>query len=119
MAAQAGQIDLNVMTPVMTYNILFSLDILNNYLPVFQKRCIEGIEADEDRCRSYLELNPSLATLLVPKIGFMKAAKLAKDAFEKGVSVPKLAVETNVITQEEADEIFDPKKIAKSKYEKE
>jgi aspartate ammonia-lyase len=118
MAAQAGQLDLNVMTPVMTYNILFSLDILNNYLPVFQKRCLGCIEADEAQCRSYLELNPSMATLLVPKIGFMKAAELAKEALEKGVSVPKLAVEKGLIAQNEADEIFDPKTIAKSKYEK-
>jgi aspartate ammonia-lyase len=117
MAAQAGQLDLNVMTPVMTYNILFSLDILNNYLPAFQERCIEGILADEETSGSYLELNPSLATLLTPKIGFMEAAKLAKEAFDKGLSVPKLAVEKGLITQEEADELFDTKKIARSRYE--
>jgi aspartate ammonia-lyase len=119
MGAQAGQLDLNVMTPVMTYNILFSLEILNNYLPVFQEKCIEGIKAHEGKSKSYLELNPSMATLLAPKIGFMEAAKLAKDAYEKGVPVPKLAVERGLITQQEADEIFDLNKIAKSKYEKE
>ncbi len=119
MAVQAGQLDLNVMTPVITYNILFSLDMLNNYLPVFQKRCLEGIEADEAKSLSYLDLNPSLATLLVPKIGFMEAAKLAKEAFEKGVTVRKLAVGKGFITQEEAHVIFDIEKIAKNKYEKE
>ena len=118
MAAQAGQLDLNVMTPVMTYNILFSLEILNNYLPVFRQRCIEGIVANEVKSQAYLELNPSLATLLAPKIGFMEAAQLAKEAYEKGVSVPKLAVEKGLITREEADEIFDVEKIAKGKYEK-
>ena len=67
LAAQAGQMELNVMTPVMTYNILQSTAILTNYLPVFRKRCVEGIRANEARCRSYLDMNPSLATLLSPK----------------------------------------------------
>ncbi|UCG70867.1 MAG: aspartate ammonia-lyase [Thermoplasmata archaeon] len=116
LAAQAGQIDLNVFTPVMIHNILESMDILSNYLPVFQKRCVEGIEADEVRCRAYLEKNPSMATLLSPKIGYLAAAELAKEALDKGVSVKELAVEKGIITEKEADEIFRLDYLIKSIY---
>jgi aspartate ammonia-lyase len=116
MAAQAGQLDLNVMTPVMVHNILTSIALLTNYLPVFQARSIDGIEADEERCRAYLALNPSLATLLSPKIGYLKAAELAKEALEKRVSVAELAVAKGILTVEEAAELFDPEKTARSHY---
>ncbi|UCF07671.1 MAG: aspartate ammonia-lyase [Thermoplasmata archaeon] len=115
-AAQAGQLDLNVMTPVMTHNILQSITILTNFLPAFTYRWVNCIEADEKRCRDYLELNPSMATLLTPKIGFLEAAKLAKEAYERRISVPKLAVEKGLITEKEAEEIFNPNKVAQSKY---
>lgn len=117
LAAQAGQLDLNVFTPVMIHNILESMAILTNYLPAFQKRCVEGISANEEINRNYLEKNPSLATLLSPKIGYLAAAELAKEALEKGISVKELAVEKGVISKDEAAIIFDLKKITKSKYD--
>jgi aspartate ammonia-lyase len=117
LATQAGQLDLNVFTPVMIHNILESMAILTNYLPMFQKRCVEGISANEEVNRNYLEKNPSLATLLSPKIGYLAAAEIAKEALEKGVSVKELAVEKGVISENEAAIIFDLKKITKSKYE--
>jgi aspartate ammonia-lyase len=119
LAAQAGQMELNVMTPVMTYNILHSIELLTNYLPVFQKRCLEGIEADPERCKSLMDLNPSLATLLSPKIGYLKAAELAKDALEKNESVVSLAVKSGSISESEAKELFNEEKIARSMYEDE
>jgi len=118
LAVQAGQMDLNVMTPVITYNILQCIAILINYLPVFRKHCVEGIKANEDRCRSYLDLNPSLATLLSPKIGYLKAAEIAKESWEKKIPVAELAVTKGIITQEEAKEIFDQKNTTRSKYHK-
>jgi aspartate ammonia-lyase len=117
LAASAGQLDLNVFTPVMIHNILESMTILTNYLPVFQRRCVEGISANEKKARSYLEKNPSLATLLSPKIGYLAAAELAKEALGKGISVKKLAVQKGVITKAEARIIFDLKKVTKSKYD--
>ncbi len=115
-AAQAGQIDLNVMTPVMIHNILESVAILTNYLPVFRERCVDGIQADVARCEAYLELNPSLATLLNSKIGYLKAAELAKEAFTRKMSVAELAVEKGVLTQKEAEELFDTKNAARGLY---
>lgn len=117
LAAQAGQIDLNVMTPVMIHNILQSIAMLTNFLPTFQKRCVEGIRADEARCRSYIDLNPALATLLSPKIGYLNAAKLAKEAMEKRIPVNRLAVQKGLISQEESEKLFDFEKMAQSKYD--
>ena len=74
LAAQAGQFEMNVMTPVMSSNIIESVLLLNNYLPVFQKRCIEGIDVNEDAVEGIVSINPSLATLLSPKIGYLNSA---------------------------------------------
>jgi len=106
LAAQAGQLELNVMTPVMTSNILTSISLLTNYLPVFQKRCVEGIEAHEDRCRAYLELNPILVTFLAPKFGHLKAAEIAKEVLEKKVPVKDIVVMKGILSKEEADELL-------------
>lgn len=118
MAVQAGQIDLNVMTPVMTHNVLQSISLLTNYLPVFQSKCVEGIEANEEKLSSYIEMNPILATLLAPKIGYLKAAEIAKEAQNKSVPIKELAIEKELVTREEAEEIFDIERISKSFYKK-
>ncbi|MBE3036028.1 MAG: aspartate ammonia-lyase, partial [Candidatus Atribacteria bacterium] len=68
LAVQAGQLELNVMTPIIMYNIHFSIQILTNYLHVFRKKCVEGITVNEKQCNDYLEKNPALATLLSPYI---------------------------------------------------
>jgi aspartate ammonia-lyase len=107
MAVQAGQMELNVMNPVMIHNILESMVLLNNYIPVFIDKCISGIEADEEKCRSYLEKNPSIATFLDPHIGYMKAAEIAKEALRRKMSVRDLVVEKGIFTREEANHIFD------------
>jgi len=106
LAAQAGQIDLNVMTPVMTSNILQSLALLNNFLPVFRSRCVAGISADVDRLRQCLLHNPMLATLLAPKIGYAKAAEIARESGQTKVPVAKLAVQKGIISEEEARKLF-------------
>jgi len=117
LAAQAGQFELNVMTPVMVHNILSSISMLNRFLPVFREKCVDGIEADEVRCRKLLDRNPAMATLLVPRIGYLKAAELAKRAMEKGVSVKQLAVEDGILSEEEAAELLDPEKAARGLYD--
>ncbi|MEE9115346.1 MAG: aspartate ammonia-lyase [Thermoplasmata archaeon] len=109
-AGQAGQLELNVMTPVMAHNILFPLTILTNYLPVFTEKCVRGIEADEERCKLFLNMNPSMATLLSPKIGYLKAAEIAKESVEKKIPVEELAIQKGIVTPEEAKKIFDPQK---------
>ena len=110
-AVQAGQLDLNVMTPVIMYNVLFSIQILANYLPVFRKKCIEGIIVDEKRCAEYLEKNPTLATFLSPNIGYLEASKIAKQALEEGRSVKEIALEKGLLKPEDLEKIFDPKRL--------
>jgi aspartate ammonia-lyase len=106
LAVQAGQLELNVMTPVMMRNILESIQLLANYLPAFRKKCVDGITVDEERCLSYVEKNPSLAVFLSPRIGYLEASKIAKEALEKKRSVKELAVEKGLLTAEEAEKIF-------------
>ena len=107
MAVQAGQMELNVMNPVMIHNILESIVLLNNYIPVYIERCIAGIEADEEKCRGYLEKNPSIATFLDPYIGYMKAAEIAKESVARKMSVKELVLEKGILTKEQVDQIFD------------
>ncbi len=110
-AVQAGQLELNVMTPVIMYNMLFSIQILTNYLPAFTNRCVKGITVDEKRCEQYLEKNPSLATLLAPKIGYLEAAKIAKQAQAENRTVKEVALEKGLIKPEELEEIFSRKRL--------
>jgi len=109
MAAQAGQLELNVMTPIMTHGILESVSILSNFLPVFQKKCVEGIAVSRECCKDYLERNSSMATFLVPKIGYVKAAEVAKEAMRRRRPVVEIALERKLITKKEAKDLFDPK----------
>jgi len=106
LAAQAGQLELNVFAPVMVHNVLSSLSLLAGFLPVFTERCAAGIQADEARCRAGLDLNPSLVALLAPKIGYLAAAELAKEALEKHKSVVQLAIKKGILSTEEADRLF-------------
>jgi fumarate hydratase, class II len=106
LATQAGQIELNVMTPVMIHNILQSVDLLTRFLPVFRQKCVEGIRAHEAVCAHYLKRNPSLATLLNTRIGYLNAAMIAKESFERSIPVPELVVEKGILTREEAEETF-------------
>lgn len=107
MAVQAGQMELNVMNPVMIHNVLESMVLLNNYIPVFIEKCVSGIEADVEKCRSYLEKNPSIATFLVPHIGYMKAAEVAKEALRRNMSVKDLVIEKGILPREDVERIFD------------
>jgi len=117
LAVQAGQLELNVMTPVVTRNILSSIALLNNFLPVFTVRCVEGIRADADRCRALAERNPAMATLLSPKIGYLEASKLASEARERDLSVAELAVMKGILTKEEAEELLDPLRAARARHQ--
>ena len=111
LAVQAGQLELNVMTPAIAYNMLFSIQILANFLPVFTKRCVMGITVDEKRCEQYLEKNPSLATLLAPKIGYLEAAKIAKQAQAENRTVKEVALEKGMLKPDEIEKIFSRKNL--------
>jgi aspartate ammonia-lyase len=111
LAVQAGQMELNVMTPAIAYNMLFSIQILSNYLPAFTNKCVKGITVDEKRCEQYLEKNPSLATLLAPKIGYLEAAKIAKQAQAENRTVKEVALERKALSPTELEKIFSRKNL--------
>ena len=89
-ASQAGQLELNVMMPLVAFEMNFSIDILKNFLPVFVAKCIRGIAADRERCESYYITSPSLATVLNPIIGYEKAAEIAKESAKTKTPIPEL-----------------------------
>ena len=108
LAVQAGQLELNVMTPVMMHNILQSIQLLANFLPVFRKKCIEGMIVDKKRCKGYVERNPSLAVFLSPHIGYLEASKIAKQSLEEKRSIKEVALERGILKPEQAERIFKP-----------
>jgi aspartate ammonia-lyase len=107
MAAEAGQLELNVMMPVIAHNLLYAMEILTNASRVFAERCIEGIQANEEQCAYWLERSPALVTALAPKIGYAEAAKLAKEALAKNVTVRELIREKGILNEKELEEVLD------------
>jgi fumarate hydratase class II len=106
-AAEAGQLELNVMMPVIAHNLLFSMMILTNASRVLAERCVDGIEADAQQAAHWLERSPALVTALAPKIGYAEAAKLAKEAVAKNVTVRQLVMEKGLLKGKELDEVLD------------
>jgi aspartate ammonia-lyase len=107
MAAKAGQLELNVMMPVITHNMVFGMEIVANAVRVFDERCIRGIEADAAQCAHWLERSPALVTALAPKLGYAEAAKLAKEAIATGLTVKELVIKKNLLVGKELDEVLD------------
>ncbi len=107
MAAEAGQLELNVMMPVITHNIVFALNIVGNATRVLAEKCVDGIEADAAQCAYWLERSPALVTALAPKIGYAEAAKLAKEAVTSGLTVKQLLEQKKLLPKEELDEVLD------------
>lgn len=108
MAAQASQLELNVMMPIMAYNILWSTEILKNGIKVFTDKCISGVTVNPGRCRDLSEMSLGMATILSPYIGYEAAAEVAKEAFRKGKSIREIILEKGILSKEKIDEILDP-----------
>ncbi len=108
LACQAGQLELNVMMPIIAYNLLQSLEILTQGISVFTERCVSGIRADEARCRQTAEGSIGLATALNPYIGYATAAKVAQEALARGVSLRRVVLEKGYLTEEQLEAILDP-----------
>jgi fumarate hydratase, class II len=107
MAAEAGQLELNVMVPVLAHNLIFALLIVGNASRVLAERCVDGLEADPAQCAYWLERSPALVTALAPKIGYAEAAKLAKEAIASGLTVKELVTQKRVLKGEELEDVLD------------
>jgi len=114
-AAQAGQLELNVMMPVIAYRLLDSLLILTNAIAVFTKRCVEGIEADAARCRAYAERTLGLATALNPYIGYRAAAEAVKESLTTGRPMREILLAKGLLGAGELDRILDPRAMTEPK----
>lgn len=112
MAAQAGQLELNVMMPLIAYNLIHSVEILGNALSTLSKRCLEGIEARRDRCHGYAEGSLALVTALNPHIGYLNAAAVAKESLETGKSIRQIVLEKELLDKETLAQVLDLEKMS-------
>ncbi|HSG06553.1 MAG TPA: hypothetical protein VLB09_09160, partial [Nitrospiria bacterium] len=103
-----GNFELNVMMPMMAYNLLQSIDLLARSADNLRERCVEGIEADEKRCREMIEGSLAMCTSLAPVIGYDAAAAIAKQAFRTGKTVREVAKAKKVLSAEKLDRLLDP-----------
>jgi aspartate ammonia-lyase len=108
LAVQAGQLELNVMMPTMSHNVLQSITILTNMLHVFTEKCVKGLTANEKRNAFYAQSTVSLATALNPYIGYQKAAEIVKESVATGRSIIDIAREKKLLSEQEIAEILDP-----------
>jgi len=106
MGGQAGNFELNVMLPVMAYNLLQSIALLSSVTEVFAEKCIAGIMANRETCAGYIEKSLALVTGLVPEIGYDKAAAIAKKAYESGKTIREVAVEENILSPDKIDDLL-------------
>jgi aspartate ammonia-lyase len=106
-AVGAGQLELNVMMPLMAHNLLQSLQILMNSLRILAARCISGITADRARCRRYAESSSALATVLSPHIGYDRTANIVKETLASGRTVLEVAREKSGLAEEELSRLLD------------
>ncbi|HVO34053.1 MAG TPA: aspartate ammonia-lyase [Gemmatimonadales bacterium] len=111
LAAEAGQLELNVMMPVIAHNLVFAIEILTSATRVLAERCVVGITADAAMCAHWLERSPALVTALAPKVGYAEAAKLAKESLAKGVTVRQLIEQKGLLKGKELDEVLNYRKM--------
>jgi fumarate hydratase class II len=104
---QRGNLELNVMMPVMAHTLLESIQLLAGASAAFAERCVVGITANEARCQELLERNPSIATALNPYIGYDRAAEIAKQAVKEGRSVREVVEALGLLPPEQLDEALD------------
>lgn len=107
-----GAFELNTMLPVTAYNLLQSIALLASASQVFSRRCVVGLEADRQRCESKLEQSLAMVTALAPVIGYDKAARIAKMAYETGRTVREVALELSGLDEARINELLDPRKMA-------
>jgi aspartate ammonia-lyase len=110
-SAEHGQLELNVMMPVIAHNIFLSMRILTNTANTLADRTVKGIEANADMCAYWVERSAALATALAPQIGYARAAELSKQSVKENVLIRDLVKREHVIPDDEIDEVLDLRKM--------
>ena len=108
MAAEAGQLELNVMQPVLVYNLFQSIEMLENALETFIDNCIVGIKANRERCRELVDRSVGIITAINPHVGYETAARIVKRALEEERSVKDIILEEGILSAEELEKILNP-----------
>lgn len=108
LAAQAGQLELNVMMPLISWNLTFSMELLRNCVQKFTDSCINGITVNEARCRAYLDQSLGLVTVLAPYIGYNASAAIAKESVASGKSIREIVLEQKLMPEAELDKVMQP-----------
>lgn len=109
LAAQRGQLELNVMTPLIMFDILWSMQLLESTCLMFREKCVEKIKVNEARCRELFERSVCVATALTPYLGYSKVAELVKEARKSGRNFYEVVVEKKLFSKKKLDKILDPK----------
>jgi len=102
-----GAFELNTMLPITAYNLLQAIELMANGASVFARRCVEGLEADAQKCQSNVEQSLAMCTALAPVIGYDQAAKIAKTAYDSGRTVRAVALEVSGLSKEKIEELLD------------
>ncbi len=110
-AAEHGQLELNVMMPVIAHNVLFSMMILRNSARVLTDKTVKGMEANREQCEYWLERSAALATALAPQIGYARAAEISKQSVKENVLIRDLVKREKVLPPQEIDEVLDLRKM--------
>jgi len=109
LSSMSGNFELNVMMPVMAHNLLQSIDLLASATEQFNERCLQGLEADRERCEGLIEESLAMCTALAPVIGYDQAAAIAKQAHATGRTVREVALAEKVLPEEELKRLLDPR----------
>lgn len=108
LAAEAGQLELNVMGPVLVFNLLQSIDIVKNVVKVFSEQCVRRIQANVQRCEELVDQSVGIITAINPHVGYEVAARVAKKAIDTGRPVREIVIEEGILTAEELEVILNP-----------
>lgn len=111
LAGQAGQLELNVMMPIIAYNLFQSMDVMIGAVNAFTTKCVVGMTANEEKTQLWLSKNPILVTALNPIIGYLKGAEVAKKAMAENRSIVEIVVELGYMTEEDVKKALDPYKM--------
>lgn len=118
MAGQAGQLELNVMMPIIAHNLFETMQVLIGAIGAFVDRCVVGVQANPEKAEGWLAKNAILVTALNPVIGYLKGAKVAKEAMASNRTIKDVAVEKGYLTEEEAGRILDARKMTEGGIQK-
>ena len=117
LAAQAGQLELNVMMPLIAYDLIHSIELLGNTIQALTDKCINGIEANRDRCAMYAESSLALVTALNPHIGYLNAADVAKESLATGKSLRQIVLDRDLMSATQLAEVLDLEKMSQLPHE--